>query len=187
MKRFAFSAALATTALALAACGSDGAASSSASGPTPAPTTQTQAPGTATNTVSFMAAGSMGNILVDSSGKALYTPDQEADGTVHCVADCVAVWVPLAPGSSAPTAPAGGPALAVIDRPDGTKQVTAAGRPLYTFSFDSGGKVTGDGAADDFGSQHFTWHVVHSDGTITSAPAGTTPPSTPSSGGGYGY
>src|SRR5258706_597584 len=92
MKRFAFSAALATTALALAACGSDGAASSSASGPTPAPTTQTQAPGTATNTVSFMAAGSMGNILVDSSGKALYTPDQEADGTVHCVADCVAAW-----------------------------------------------------------------------------------------------
>ncbi|MEA3183912.1 MAG: hypothetical protein QOJ74_389 [Ilumatobacteraceae bacterium] len=140
--------------------------------------------------MSFMAAGAMGNILVDSSGKALYSPDQEADGTVHCVADCVSVWVPVAPGAGTPTAPAGGPALAVIDRPDGTKQVTAGGRPLYTFSFDAAGKVTGDGAADDFGSAHFTWHVVHSDGTVTSAPAASTPStpsSTPSSGGGYGY
>jgi predicted lipoprotein with Yx(FWY)xxD motif len=183
MKRFPLSTVLATAALGLAACGSSGAAGSA---PTPGPTTATQAAGTQSTTVSFMAAGPLGKILVDSSGKALYTPDEEAGGTVKCVADCIAVWVPLAAGSGAPTAPAGAPALAVITRPDGTKQVTAGGRPLYTFSFDAAGKVSGDGAADDFGSVHFTWHVVHSDGSIATAPTGTTPATRPS-GGGYGY
>ena len=175
MKRLLLSSAIATSALVLVACGSDGAVGSSP----PVPS------GAQNETVSIMAAGGLGNILVDKSGKALYTPDEEADGTVRCVADCLAFWIPLAPGASAPTAAAGAPALAVIDRPDGTKQVTAGGRPLYTFSPDSPGKVTGDGASDAFGGQHFTWHVVHSDGTTASTPPGTTP--TSPAGGGYGY
>jgi predicted lipoprotein with Yx(FWY)xxD motif len=137
-------------------------------------------------TVSVMAAGGLGNVLADSTGKALYTPDQEAGGTVRCVAACLSYWIPLAPGSGAPTSPAGGPTLRVITRPDGTKQVTAGGRPLYTFSLDSTGKVTGDGVADDFAGAHFTWHAVRSAGTTSATtPAGTTPKAP--SGPGYGY
>jgi predicted lipoprotein with Yx(FWY)xxD motif len=143
-----------------------------------------------------MAAGGIGTILVDSRGMALYTPDQEADGSVHCVGACLSYWIPLAPGTSTPSSPAGGPTLSVITRPDGTKQVTTGGRPLYTFSLDSAGKVTGDGMSDDFGGQHFTWHAVRSDGTTPSTPTvtppGTTPAttpagSTPATTDGYGY
>ena len=172
------STATAAIALTLAACGSN---TVSGSSPTGAPATQGL-------TVSTMAAGGIGNILVDSSGKALYSPDEEADGTVHCVAACLSYWIPLAPGAVTPTAPAGTPKLGVIDRPDGTKQVTAGGRPLYTFSLDAAGKVTGEGVADDFGGQHFTWHAVRADGaaaTTPSTPATTTPKSPPSPG--YGY
>ena len=163
-------------ALALAACGSSGAAGSS----------QSQATTGQIGPVTVMAWGAHGNILANPTGKALYTPDQEATGTIHCTSACLSFWVPLAAGSSIPAAPAGAPKLGVIDRPDGIKQVTAAGRPLYMFSLDSSGKVTGDGLADDFGGQHLTWHVVHADGSMSTA---TTPPTSPSgdSGGGGGY
>jgi predicted lipoprotein with Yx(FWY)xxD motif len=176
MKRLLLSGVIATSALFLVACGSDGAVGSSP--PVPSGGAQDQ-------TVSVMAAGGLGNILVDPSGKALYTPDEEADGTIRCVDDCTAFWIPLAPGATTPTAATGVPAVAVIARPDGTKQVTVGGRPLYTVSPDSPGKVTGDGAADAFGDQHFTWHVVHADGTTAATPAVTTP--TSPAGGGYGY
>ncbi len=179
--RLMIGAATTVLALTLAACGSN-----TASGSSPA--------GAQDLTVSIMAAGGIGNVLADSSGKALYTPDQEADGTVHCVAACLSYWIPLAPGAGAPTSPAGGPTLGVITRPDGTKQVTTGGRPLYTFSVDSAGKVTGDGVADAFGAEHFTWHAVRSDGTTgakgaTGTPETTpaTPTTKPSSGPGYGY
>ena len=164
--------AVTTSALALAACGDNTASGSSPSG-------------AAGFTVSVMAAGGIGNVLVDSSGKALYTPDEEADGTVRCVAACLSYWIPLAPGAGAPTSPAGGPTLGVVTRADGTKQVTTGGRPLYTFSLDSAGKVTGDGVSDDFAGAHFTWHAVRSDSATATTPVGTTPKS-PSSRG-YGY
>jgi len=173
--RLLISAATSALALTLAACGSNTVSDSS---PTGAPSTQGL-------TVSIMAAGGIGNILVDSSGRALYTPDQETDSTVHCVAACLSYWIPLAPGSANPTAPSGAPKLGVINRPDGTKQVTAGGRPLYTFSLDSAGKINGDGVADDFGGSHFTWHAVHSDGSAATTPA--TPTTKAPSSPGYGY
>ncbi len=64
--------------------------------------------------------------------------------------------------------------LGVITRPDGTKQVTAEGKPLYTFAEDSAGEVTGDGVSDEFGEQYFTWHVVVADSSATSSGSGTT-------------
>jgi predicted lipoprotein with Yx(FWY)xxD motif len=175
MERRRLSAAVAASALLVATCGSD----------TGVGISPTSVPAARSDTVSIRDADGTGSILVDSSGKALYTPDQEADGTVHCVDACVSYWVPLAPGAATPTAAPGAPSLGVIDRPDGTKQVTAGGRPLYTFSPDPAGKVTGDGVSDDFGDQHFTWRVVRADGTTPSTPAATTPGSP--SGPGYGY
>ncbi len=161
----------ATAALALTACGSSyGNGSSSFATPDPGG-----------DTVSTAAAGGIGEILVDSAGEALYTADEEASGTVLCIDKCTSIWVPLAPSVTAPTTSAKGVTVAVIDRPDGTKQITANGRPLYTFSQDTAGKVTGQGLSDDFGSRHFTWHAVLSDGTPASTPGGGTSPS------GYGY
>ena len=72
--------AIVTGALALAACGASDGGSNSAS---PAP-----AAAASPVTVSTAPSAGIGNILVDSSGRALYTPDQEADGTVVCIDTC---------------------------------------------------------------------------------------------------
>jgi hypothetical protein len=57
---------------------------------------------------------------------------------------------------------------------------------LYTFTEDPPGKVTGDGFADDFGSQHFTWHAVVANGTTAATSGGGSTPATTTAGG-YGY
>jgi predicted lipoprotein with Yx(FWY)xxD motif len=136
------------------------------------------------DTVSVKQVDGVGAVLVDASGKALYTPDQDTARHVRCTGGCVAFWQPLEPGAGKPTALHGGPALAVIRRPDGTRQVTAAGRPLYTFSQDSAGAVTGDGFMDKFGGRSFLWHVVHAGKGVT---ATSTPAASPRPSSGYGY
>ena len=45
-------------------------------------------------------------------------------------------------------------------RPNGGLQVTCQAKPLYTFTQEQAGQVTGDGFQDAFGGQHFSWHVV---------------------------
>jgi predicted lipoprotein with Yx(FWY)xxD motif len=151
--------------LGLAACGSGG--SDSSTRPTDA----------GTSTVSTMQVDGIGNVLTDATGKTLYTPDQEANGQVLCSGACTMFWVPLAAGARSPTATEGVTNLGVINRPDGTTQVTGAGKPLYTFFQDSPGDVKGNGFADDFGAQHFTWRAVLADGTTASSSGtnGTTP------------
>jgi predicted lipoprotein with Yx(FWY)xxD motif len=126
-------------------------------------------------------------VLVDSDGRALYTPEQEANGKIMCTGSCESIWMPLTvSGSANPTASADVTGkVGTVKRPDGTEQVTIDGAPLYTFAEDGGpGQVTGDGFADQFGGHSFTWHVVSADGTTSGASqSGST---TTSSGGGYG-
>jgi len=165
MKRLLAPVAVLGAAVALAACGggSGGGGSSAAS------------PATGTDTVSVRQLSGVGSVLVDQSGKALYTPDQEASGRIVCTSGCTAFWKPVTSGSAMPMAGAGAGKLGVLKRPDGTMQVTANGRPLYTFTEDSPGKATGDGFTDAFAGHHFTWHVVHSGGTTSGG--GATRPS----------
>ena len=114
-------------------------------------------------------------MLVDSAGKALYSSNVEANGTVHCTGACTSFWQPLTVGSGMPTATGNAGKLTVIKRPDGTKQVALNGKPLYTFSEDSPGKVQGNGFSDNFGGMHFTWKAVLAGGKPSSAPATTMP------------
>ena len=139
----------------------------------------------ADGTVAVKQIDGVGNVLVASNGKALYSPDQEASGMILCTGACASIWTPLAAASGTPTAMPG-VTLGVIDRPDGTKQVTADGKPLYTFSEDSAGKVTGNDVSDSFGSQHFTWHALLADGQ-TAASSGTPGTSSGGASPGYGY
>ena len=54
-------------------------------------------------------------------------------------------------------------------RPDGSRQVTFDGRLLYRFLEDPDtGTVTGNGFADTFDGQAFTWHVATPTGISTS-------------------
>jgi predicted lipoprotein with Yx(FWY)xxD motif len=161
-------AALTTLALAvaLAACGS----SSDSTSSTTAATSTTPSSASAFTVKSVPGTG---QILVDAKGNALYTNDQDTATSVKCTAECAAVWVPLTQGG---------------------KPVISNGKPLYTFTADSSGKVTGDGVTDSFGGVSFTWSVASPSGgaaKATPAPSSsgtsTSSGSSSSSGGGYGY
>ena len=174
----------------LAACGSSGGSSTSSPG--------ASTPAANAMTVSVKQVAGLGNVLVDAGGKVLYSPDQEADGKVRCDGACKSFWTPLALGAGSTNPMSVVANLGVIQRPDGTKQVTENGKPLYTFTLDSPGSTKGDNFSDDFSGQHFTWHAVHATGTTAAPPAtapsgggsGGTSPSTTSpngAGGGYSY
>jgi predicted lipoprotein with Yx(FWY)xxD motif len=133
------------------------------------------------DTVGIQKVNGVGRVLVDSSGMALYTPNQEANGKIACMASCTSIWQPVDLGTGKPTAAMGAGTVGVVKRPDGSRQVTLDGMPLYTFVQDSPGQITGDGFQDKFGGTSFTWHVVlagGSKGTGTGAA---------SSSGSYGY
>lgn len=131
-------------------------------------------------TVSARQIAGTGSVLVDAKGAALYAPDQERGGTIRCMGGCTSVWKPLTLAGGTPTGPG---KLGVVTRPDGSRQVTANGRPLYSFAPERPGTVSGNGARDAFGGRHFTWHVVKANGTASTA----APKPAPASGGGYGY
>jgi predicted lipoprotein with Yx(FWY)xxD motif len=122
------------------------------------------------------------DVLVDAEGKALYTADAEEDGTIRCVDGCESFWIPLEATRSEINALGSSLAedLGVVERPDGSSQVTFDGVPLYTFTKDDAGELTGDGFTDDFQGTRFVWTAVRADGS--EAPA-----TTPDDPGGYGY
>ena len=148
MKKLLMLAAI-VAAVALAACGG-GSGNGSATA---------AAPGANGMTVAVKNIGDAGRVLVDSSGQALYASDQEANGMVLCTGACESIWMPLTVKGGAPTGSVPGK-LGVVKRPDGSQQVTYNGRPLYSFTQEGPGEVTGDGLNDAFGGHQFTWHVV---------------------------
>jgi predicted lipoprotein with Yx(FWY)xxD motif len=135
-------------------------------------------------TVAIKQVDGIGRVLVDASGKALYSSDVEADGNVRCTGACTSFWEPLIIGSQTPKATAGAGTLDVVERPDGTKQVAVDGKPLYTFSEDTPHKVEGNGFTDDFGGRHFTWNAVLAGGKAAGTSGGA---SKASPGNDYGY
>jgi predicted lipoprotein with Yx(FWY)xxD motif len=156
--------------LVLAACGDDsddGDSGSSAAAST-----------TSATTVSIESVDGVGEVLVDSGGAALYTADQEMDGTVRCTDSCADTWIPLTlSGSREPSAPDDVPGeLGVTERPGGERQVSYDGQPLYTFADDTtAGQVTGDGLSDTFDGELFSWQVVQTGDETEDAGAQSSP------------
>ena len=134
------------------------------------------------STVSADTIGDAGRVLVDSAGKALYASDQETGGMVLCTDACLTFWEPLTVANGAPTDSSLPGKLGVVERPDGSRQVTYDGKLLYSFTEDQPGEVTGDGFSDAFGGQQFTWHAVHATSGADSSGGGAG-----SGGGGFGY
>jgi predicted lipoprotein with Yx(FWY)xxD motif len=123
------------------------------------------------STISQRTIQGVGQVLVSQMGMTLYSPDQEADGRILCTASCTRFWQPLllSKGAKSPTKGEGVPGkLAVVDRPDGAKQVAFDGKPLYLFVEDgSPGDTKGNDFHDDFGGHRFSWQVV----TVGKAPS----------------
>jgi predicted lipoprotein with Yx(FWY)xxD motif len=127
-----------------------------------------------------------GTVLAGGQGLTLYyyTADKPGSGKSVCTGSCATAWPPLAAPVKAPAGVHMPGPMGMITRPDGTKQVTINGYPLYYYAGDKApGQVTGNGADG-------TWHVIKlktkSGSTATTAPAATATPTT-NTGGGYGY
>lgn len=175
----------AAAALAISACGSAASGGTASGGAASGSISNAAAPAAGATTVSVRDLSGVGRVLVNDSGKPIYTPAQEAGGKILCASGCTAFWKPVT--AAKPTAAGSAGKLGVIKRPDGSMQVTDNGQPLYTFSEDSPGKATGDGFKDAFSGHHFTWHVVRAGGTTSSGGASSAPAYTSPSSGGNGY
>jgi predicted lipoprotein with Yx(FWY)xxD motif len=129
-----------------------------------------------------------GTVLAGRKGLTLYyyTKDKPGSGKSVCTAGCASAWPPLAAPVKAPAGVRMPGPVGMITRPDGTKQVTINGYPVYYYAGDKApGQVTGNGAGG-------TWHVIKvkmkSGRTGNTAPAATATPTTNTGGGGgYGY
>lgn len=125
----------------------------------------------------------LGPVLAGQQGRTLYYLTSERHGAINCTGTCLRFWPPLlaAPGH-APTLAAGLHGTpGVITRPDGARQVTVNGTPLYYFAGDKQpGSVNGEGVKDgSFG----TWFVLPG----SASPTGTTPATGVPGSHGYGY
>jgi predicted lipoprotein with Yx(FWY)xxD motif len=122
---------------------------------------------------------SFGEILVTTDGRTLYTFAIDTSDESKCTdLACTRYWPPYT-ASADPTAGSGiSGNLGTLARPDGTKQITFDGKPLYTFAVDKNpGDVKGDGL-NDFGG---IWNVVSLTGSTTKNSSNN------SAKGGYGY
>jgi len=149
-RRLAAFGTIAVLALAAAACGGAGSGGS----------TPTATPGG--GTVQLAGTG-LGSVLVDKQGMTVYLFEGDTGGSSMCSGQCATNWPPLTV-SGMPTAGNGldTAKLSTTTRPDGTKQVTYNGHPLYLFSGDSkAGQTNGEGL-NAFGAE---WYAVSSTGS----------------------
>ncbi|HEY7150927.1 MAG TPA: hypothetical protein VH391_04540 [Solirubrobacterales bacterium] len=174
--------------VALAGCGGSGSNTATAS-PSTSP-----ASGAGMATIAMANNPQLGSILTDSQGNTVYAFAKDSNGMSNCSGACASVWPPVTT-SGKPTTGNGvvGSKLGTTKRSDGSTQVTYAGRPLYTYTADSGPGDTAGNGINEFGG---LWYAVRPNGSsapATSSSNSTSPSSSGSSttsgssSGGYGY
>ena len=97
-----------------------------------------------------------GTVLASSRGLTLYyyTEDKPGSGKSACTGSCASAWPPLVGPVRAPAGVRLPGPLSVITRPDGVRQVTINGSPIYTYAGDKApGQVAGNGIEG-------AWHVI---------------------------
>ena len=177
----AFVALGAAAVIALAACGGSSNSSSSKSTTTKKSTGTAAAAGAAV--VKTAKSSTLGTIVVDSTGKTVYTLTNGSQ-QVPCSGACLQVW----PAVSLPAGTTKATGTGVSNVAAMGTQVTINGAPVYTFSGDTAAGSTNGEGITSFGG---TWHVVKAGGssggggsTATTAGGST---STTAKSGGSGY
>jgi predicted lipoprotein with Yx(FWY)xxD motif len=160
---FSFAALAVAGALVLAACGGSSTSSSSGSGSTPSygaakPSNSNTSNSAGAASLVSTKTSSLGTFLVDGNGRTLYLWDADHGSMSTCTAACAQAWPPL---TTTATPKASGAVkaslLGTTKRADGSREVTYAGHPLYTFAGDTqAGQTTGQGS-NSFGAP---WWVV---------------------------
>jgi predicted lipoprotein with Yx(FWY)xxD motif len=104
--------------------------------------------------------------LVGPDGRTLYIFTQDTEGTSNCADDCAVLWPPFEVEAGATVEPGEGVSgdLAIIERNDGTSQVTHDGMPLYFYAEDAEpGDATGEGVGG-------VWFIASPEGQAGAEP-----------------
>jgi predicted lipoprotein with Yx(FWY)xxD motif len=184
MRKILGAAGIAAIALTAAACGSSGSSSSSTpaagSSSTPAASNPASSASPASSGTTLNATTIGGKqVLTNGKGMTVYWFVPDTSTTSKCTGTCATYWPPVLGPATAGSGVTG--KLSTITRPDGTTQATYNGHPLYTYIADtSPGQDKGNGINASGG----LWYNVPVSGSSTT---GTTPTTSSSSHGGYGY
>jgi predicted lipoprotein with Yx(FWY)xxD motif len=98
-----------------------------------------------------IASSSLGDIVVDGKGMSVYyyTKDVKDSGTSTCTGGCLTAWPQLLTTSDEPKVEGVTGTVGTITTPEGAKQVTLNGLPLYYFAKDTkAGDILGQGVND---------------------------------------
>ncbi len=167
-------------AVAVAGCGGSSKSSSSAAASQPASTSASSAstsssaasgsygPSTASSASSATPAAlittkhdKLGTILADGPKKlTVYLFEADKPGSSSCTGACASVWPPVT-GTAKVKGAAMSADLGAITRPDGTKQVTYKGHPLYLYAKD---KDDGDTYGEGIKSFGAAWYALRPSG-----------------------
>ncbi len=114
----------------------------------------------ATTSIQLTANAAFGNILTDSTGRALYFFAIDANGNSGCTGGCTAAWPVFYKANLTVSSGLNMADFSSITRTDGTMQTTYKGWPLYYYAQDAkAGDVNGDAVGN-------TWFVAKPDYTV---------------------
>jgi predicted lipoprotein with Yx(FWY)xxD motif len=159
VSRLASAIAAATAVLALGACSAAPAAPAAPVGaPAPAPA----APEGERPALTAQEVADLGTVLIDQDGRTLYRFDEDSADppTTTCVGDCAEKWPPFVVDRDAKLLVDGieDSAVGLLERPDGSTQLTVNGWALYRFSGDTAaGATEGQGVGG-------AWYAITPDG-----------------------
>jgi predicted lipoprotein with Yx(FWY)xxD motif len=122
------------------------------------------APGAARVILENSAVGTVLAAPVANGYRSLYMLTYDPPGGTACTGPCTGIWPPLLTNRQAAAGPGVNRAgLGILTRPDGTRQVTYRGHPVYLFAFDlsagaPSGQTNGEYYVDQFA--HGAWYLL---------------------------
>jgi predicted lipoprotein with Yx(FWY)xxD motif len=132
------------------------------------------APGAAKVTLENTPAGAALAAPTANGYRSLYLLTFDPPGGTSCTGPCAAIWPPLLTDRQAAAGPGvSRSGLGILQRPDGTRQVTYYGHPVYMFAFDMGagapsGQINGEYFVDQFA--HGAWYLLGPSGIANPGP-----------------
>ena len=132
------------------------------------------------------ASTALGSIVVDAKGRTVYEFAADSKGHSACTGACLKAWPAVKAPAKLPTSVPGiSGKVGVLKRPDGIRQLTLNGFPLYTFAGDSAAGTTAGQGVNASGGK---WWVISPAGVkITATPSGSTPTTPADPGPGFDY
>jgi predicted lipoprotein with Yx(FWY)xxD motif len=132
------------------------------------------APGAAKVILENSPVGAVLAATVANGYRSLYNLTFDTPTTSTCTGPCSGIWPPLLTDRQAAAGPGvNRDGLGILLRPDGTRQVTYFGHPVYLFAFDLGpgaasGQTNGEYLVDQFA--HGVWYLLSPSGIVNPGP-----------------